>query len=284
MSLAWSTAVRLLTVLRFSSRLPRPRFRRRLSPPSPRRAGRGGLRRVRQGLGAWRRDEPVRRVRAWRTPAAPTRRSSRTTTREPSSARRRRRTSGCSSPRPPAVTIASTVPFTALDAPATCTSSRPERSCSDRSSRCRRTTGPYASRPARRPSGEGSPALPRRPRVPGTPRDHGQGRVPAGRERRHARGLPAGRRRERDATPWPREALKAQAVAARSYALASLVKGKPFDLYSDVRSQVYRGVAGETAQTTAAVRATSGRGRPLRRQARDDLLLLDLGRKDRQRG
>jgi stage II sporulation protein D len=57
---------------------------------------------------------------------------------------------------------------------------------------------------------------------------------------------------------WPLEALKAQAVAARSYALASLVKGKPFDLYSDVRSQVYRGVAGETVRTTEAVRATSG--------------------------
>ena len=58
---------------------------------------------------------------------------------------------------------------------------------------------------------------------------------------------------------WPLEALKAQAVAARSYALASLVKGKPFDLYSDVRSQVYRGVAGETARTSEAVRATSGK-------------------------
>ncbi len=57
---------------------------------------------------------------------------------------------------------------------------------------------------------------------------------------------------------WPLEALKAQAVAARSYALASLVKGKPFDLYSDVRSQVYRGVEGETARTSEAVRATSG--------------------------
>jgi stage II sporulation protein D len=57
---------------------------------------------------------------------------------------------------------------------------------------------------------------------------------------------------------WPLEALKAQAVAARSYALANLVKGKPFDLYSDVRSQVYRGVAGETARTSEAVNATTG--------------------------
>ncbi len=57
---------------------------------------------------------------------------------------------------------------------------------------------------------------------------------------------------------WPSEALEAQAVAARSYALANLVRGKPFDLYSDVRSQVYRGVAGEKPRTTAAVRATAG--------------------------
>jgi SpoIID/LytB domain protein len=58
---------------------------------------------------------------------------------------------------------------------------------------------------------------------------------------------------------WPLEALKAQAVAARSYALANLVKGKTFDLYSDVRSQVYLGVAGETARTSEAVSATAGR-------------------------
>ena len=57
---------------------------------------------------------------------------------------------------------------------------------------------------------------------------------------------------------WPLEALKAQAVAARSYALANLVKGKPFDLYSDVRSQVYAGVAGEKPRTSEAVRATAG--------------------------
>ncbi len=57
---------------------------------------------------------------------------------------------------------------------------------------------------------------------------------------------------------WPAEALKAQAVAARSYALANLVKGKPFDLYSDVRSQVYLGVAGEKPTTTDAVRETAG--------------------------
>jgi stage II sporulation protein D len=57
---------------------------------------------------------------------------------------------------------------------------------------------------------------------------------------------------------WPLEALKAQAVAARSYALATLQRGKPFDLYSDVRSQVYQGVAGEKPRTSEAVAATAG--------------------------
>jgi stage II sporulation protein D len=57
---------------------------------------------------------------------------------------------------------------------------------------------------------------------------------------------------------WPAEALKAQAVAARSYALAQRVTGRPFDVYSDVRSQVYGGVAYEKPTTTAAVRATAG--------------------------
>jgi len=58
---------------------------------------------------------------------------------------------------------------------------------------------------------------------------------------------------------WPQEALKAQAVAARTYALSQLVKGKSFDLYADVRSQVYLGLPGEDTRTTAAVKATAGR-------------------------
>jgi stage II sporulation protein D len=57
---------------------------------------------------------------------------------------------------------------------------------------------------------------------------------------------------------WPAAALEAQAVAARSYALANLVKAGPFDLYGDSRSQVYGGVAAETPATTAAVDATAG--------------------------
>jgi stage II sporulation protein D len=56
---------------------------------------------------------------------------------------------------------------------------------------------------------------------------------------------------------WPPEALKAQAVVARSYALAVRRKGA-FDLYADVRSQVYGGVDAEREATNAAVRATAG--------------------------
>jgi stage II sporulation protein D len=57
---------------------------------------------------------------------------------------------------------------------------------------------------------------------------------------------------------WPLEALKAQAVAARTYAMVSLVKGKPFDLYSDWRSQVYYGADEESPSTTRAIRETRG--------------------------
>ena len=55
---------------------------------------------------------------------------------------------------------------------------------------------------------------------------------------------------------WAAEALEAQAVVARSYALRSLRPDRVFDVYADVRSQAYRGVAGEAATAVAAVRAT----------------------------
>jgi stage II sporulation protein D len=58
---------------------------------------------------------------------------------------------------------------------------------------------------------------------------------------------------------WPEEALRAQAVVARSYALRSRRPSSSFDVYADVRSQVYRGVEGEADSTTAAVRATRAR-------------------------
>jgi len=57
---------------------------------------------------------------------------------------------------------------------------------------------------------------------------------------------------------WHPEALKAQAVAARTYALATDKPGV-FDQYADTRSQVYGGIAAETANTDRAVRATAGR-------------------------
>jgi stage II sporulation protein D len=56
---------------------------------------------------------------------------------------------------------------------------------------------------------------------------------------------------------WALEALKAQAVAARSYAMATAKTGS-FDQYPDTRSQVYRGVVAETPSTNAAVHATAG--------------------------
>lgn len=57
---------------------------------------------------------------------------------------------------------------------------------------------------------------------------------------------------------WPEEALKAQAVVARSYAVAGRRTSGPFDLFADVRSQVYGGVEAEEPETTAAVLATVG--------------------------
>ena len=77
---------------------------------------------------------------------------------------------------------------------------------------------------------------------------------------------------------WPPAALEAQAVAARSYALANLAKGRPFDLYGDTRSQVYGGIAAESPATSAAVDGDEGRGRALRRQGRGHVVLLDLRR------
>ncbi len=57
---------------------------------------------------------------------------------------------------------------------------------------------------------------------------------------------------------WPLEALKAQAVAARTYAIATMKPGAGFDLYPDTRSQVYGGVAAEVASTNQAIRETAG--------------------------
>jgi stage II sporulation protein D len=58
---------------------------------------------------------------------------------------------------------------------------------------------------------------------------------------------------------WSIAALEAQAVAARSYALATLKPGAHFDLYDDTRSQVYGGIAYETERTNIAVERTAGK-------------------------
>ena len=52
---------------------------------------------------------------------------------------------------------------------------------------------------------------------------------------------------------WPR--CEAQAVASRTYALTAHAGGSRFDVYSDTRSQVYRGVAAETAADQRGGRA-----------------------------
>ena len=59
---------------------------------------------------------------------------------------------------------------------------------------------------------------------------------------------------------WPLEALKAQAVAARTYTLKTIenVKNKRFDLYSDVRSQMYKGGGKQYDSVKQAVDATRG--------------------------
>jgi stage II sporulation protein D len=56
---------------------------------------------------------------------------------------------------------------------------------------------------------------------------------------------------------WPLEALKVQAVAARTYALATAKSSGAFDQYPDTRSQVYRGVTGESVRSDAAVADTA---------------------------
>jgi stage II sporulation protein D len=60
-------------------------------------------------------------------------------------------------------------------------------------------------------------------------------------------------------THWPAEALKAQAVVARSYALSSRKTGAAFDLYADTRSQMYLGIQEEERPTNDAVDATAGK-------------------------
>ena len=59
-------------------------------------------------------------------------------------------------------------------------------------------------------------------------------------------------------TSWPQAALRAQAVAARTYALRQRKPADPFDLSATVSSQVYKGVDAETPSTREAVLSTRG--------------------------
>lgn len=76
---------------------------------------------------------------------------------------------------------------------------------------------------------------------------------------------------------WPPEALKAQAVAARSFALAARTPSKPYDVLADARSQIYGGVAAETPAADAAVEATAGRVLLYRGRVADALYFSSSG-------
>ena len=60
---------------------------------------------------------------------------------------------------------------------------------------------------------------------------------------------------------WDAEALKAQAVASRTYCLfikSKFGKNRPWDVKATQANQVYKGVSAETMRTTDAVTATNG--------------------------
>ena len=59
---------------------------------------------------------------------------------------------------------------------------------------------------------------------------------------------------------WPMEALRAQAIIARSYAMAyrGTFADRGFDIWGDPRSQAHTGVEGEHVRSTIAVNATRG--------------------------
>jgi stage II sporulation protein D len=57
---------------------------------------------------------------------------------------------------------------------------------------------------------------------------------------------------------WPMAELKAQAVASRSFALTAGRDGNGFDLYSDTRSQVYKGLESEYTSSNEAAEQTRG--------------------------
>ena len=120
-------------------------------------------------------------------------------------------------------------------------------------------------------------------RVPGQPRARRAGKLPAGRQRRPARLLPLRRGRERDAVHLAERGAEGAGgrravVRARERRQGQAVR----PLLRRPQSGLPRGRGREAADDRGRARDRRA-GRPLRRQARDDLLLLDLGREDRQR-
>ncbi|MEJ7636222.1 SpoIID/LytB domain-containing protein [Aeromicrobium sp.] len=58
---------------------------------------------------------------------------------------------------------------------------------------------------------------------------------------------------------WMPEALKAQAVAARTYGVRAITSSRYYDICNTTACQVYGGVSRETATTDTAVRSTAGK-------------------------
>ena len=80
---------------------------------------------------------------------------------------------------------------------------------------------------------------------------------------------------------WMPEALKAQAVAARTYGVRSITTARYYDICSTTACQVYGGASRETASTDAAVAGTNGKILTVRRQDRVHAVLVVLGRLQR---
>ena len=57
---------------------------------------------------------------------------------------------------------------------------------------------------------------------------------------------------------WPMAELKTQAIISRSFALTGTVEGDGYDLYSDTRSQVYKGLESEYTTSDEAAEQTKG--------------------------
>ena len=82
---------------------------------------------------------------------------------------------------------------------------------------------------------------------------------------------------------WSSQALDAQAVAARTYAITTDVSGSFFNLYPDTRSQMYRGRCCRDGFDRRRGRRHVGPDRRVQRRARCDLLLRQLRRLHRER-